>query len=100
MPMPMSTAPARPKPDVALQTLERVDRLLLGVRDDEFPQLADRLLGVVGHSSPVRSGARVSSAGSVGCNQSAVEQVGAPAAGIDRVSAARDRSRVRRDAST
>ena len=56
-------APRRPspKPTYAPQALERIGRLLLGVRDDEVLQLAHCLLGVVGHSSPVGSGARVSS---------------------------------------
>ena len=59
-PVPMSTAPASPNADVAAETLERVDRLLLRVRDDEVFQLADRLLRVVGHSAPVGSARGVS----------------------------------------
>ena len=39
-----------PEPDVAAEPLDRLDRLLLGVLDDELSELAHRLLRIVGHT--------------------------------------------------
>src|SRR5438132_3680256 len=38
--------------DVTTEILQRVDRLLLRVGDDELSQLANRLLRIVGHAQP------------------------------------------------
>ena len=38
------------EPDVPTEALDRVDRLLLRVRDDQVLQLPDRLLRIVGHA--------------------------------------------------